>query len=101
MLLSLIPRHPRRCEDAEKLKNIYSVSKTLIGLARNETNDELLFPRLDFFFPRPKGGQLFSQGRRPRLNRPSFGQGKKRSPTKEKEVHQRFQFPLQQPIIMS
>ena len=30
-------------------KNIYSVSKTLIGLARNETNDELLFPRLDFF----------------------------------------------------
>ena len=37
-------------------QNIYSVSKTLIGLARNETNDELLFPRLDFFFPRPKGG---------------------------------------------
>ena len=31
------------------MKNIYSVSKTLIGLARNETNDELLFPRLDFF----------------------------------------------------
>ena len=50
------------------VRNIYSVSKTLIGLARNETNDELLFPRLDFFFPRPKGGQLFSRGRRPRLN---------------------------------
>ena len=31
------------------VQNIYSVSKTLIGLARNETNDELLFPRLDFF----------------------------------------------------
>ena len=67
----------------QRARNIYSVSKTLIGLARNETNDELLFPRLDFFFPRPKGGQLFSRGRRPRLNRPTGGQGKKRSPTKE------------------
>ena len=25
MLLSLIPRHPRRCEDAEKLKKLNSV----------------------------------------------------------------------------
>ena len=33
----------------ETKRNIYSVSKTLIGLKRNETNDELLFPRLDFF----------------------------------------------------
>ena len=36
-----------------------------------------------FFSPRPKGGQLFSWGRRPRLNRLTGGQGKKRSPTKE------------------
>ena len=81
--------------------NIYSVSKTLIGLQRNETNYELLFPRLDFFFPRPKRRQLSSRGHRPRVDRPIGGQGKKESPTKEIDFHQRFQFPLQQPIIMS
>ena len=61
----------------------------------------LFFQGWTFFSPRPKGGQLSSRGRRPRLDRPTGGQGKKESPTKEKEVHQRFQFPLQQPIIMS
>ena len=54
-----------------------------------------------FFSPRPKGGQLSSLGLGPRLDRLTGGQGKKESPTKEKEVHQRFQFPLQQSIIMS
>ena len=36
------------------------------------------FSEVGLFFPRPKGGQLFSRG-----CRPTGGQGKKRSPTKE------------------
>ena len=36
------------------------------------------FSKVGLFFPRPKGGQLFSRG-----CRPTGSQGKKRSPTKE------------------